>query len=468
MKVVLVNPPLTILDRYGVHFRSGGEIPPIGLAYLAAVLLKNSIDVRIIDGSLSTSYEQLVREIIDEQPDYVGLTSSTMSIHNAGKVAKMVKEANPSITIIVGGPHITTVSHKTMELFPSFDIGVIGEAERTLPELLLAGKTNLKRVDGVVFRDGNSLTTTAKREFITDLDSLPKPAWRLLPDLAKTYCPPVHTVKHLPAAYLVTSRGCRGKCTFCDRSVFGDVIRANSAEYVLRLMEELHYEFGINGFQFGEDNFLLFRSRLLKLCALLSKSEMNVTWSIAGRIDMVNPRVLNLLKEAGCWQIWYGIESGSQRVLDVLQKGTKIEQIRNAVHWTKEAGISAGGFFILGLPTETEEDREATIRFSRALELDGAQFCLFTPLPGSAIYDTAPQYGEFDADWRKASRFAPVFIPNGITKKQLMWDWKRASVGFYLRPRIIWWFIRIMRSPRHISVYVSGLLALIEATLFRR
>lgn len=467
MKVVLVNPPLTLEERYGVHFRSGGEIPPIGLACLAAVLAVKH-DVRIVDGSLYSSYAQLAKEILDRKPDYVGFTASTMSVYNADKVAGMVKEADASITTLLGGPHITTVTDFTMNLFPSFDIGVIGEAEHTLPELLLAGKANLKHVNGIIFRDDHNLVTTAKRDFIMDLDSLPRPAWHLLPDLAKTYCPPVHTVKHLPATYLVTSRGCLGHCTFCDRSVFGSAIRSNSAEYVMELLKELHYDFGINGFQFGEDNFLLFRSRLIKLCKMLVEAHLDITWSIAGRVDMVNPKVLALLREAGCWQIWYGIESGSQRILDVIQKDTKIKQIRDAVRWTQESGISAGGFFILGLPTETEEDIKTTMRFSKELELDAAQFCLFTPLPGSAIYDTAGEYGEFDSDWRKASRFAPVFVPTGITKKQLVRYWKKASVGFYLRPKRIWWFIKNMRSLRHVGVYFSGVLALVEAVFVKK
>lgn len=470
MRVVLVNPPLTTEERYGVHFRSGGMTPPLGLACLAAVLLRQNIDVRIVDGALFNNYNNIVDDILKTSPDCVGLTASTMSIHNAATVADRIKLRKPTITTIIGGPHITAVPTKTMLLFSVFDIGVIGEADNTLPELLdtLASTRDLSGVKGIIYRSDNRLIQTSNRPFVEDLDTLPMPAWELLPDLAKYYCPPVHTVKNIPAALLVTSRGCPSKCRFCDRSLFGNNIRAHSAAYVMQMIRDLHNKYGIREFQFRDDNFLAFRPRLVELCRLLKDTQLGVTWSVAGRIDMVNPEILKMMSDAGCWQTWYGVESGSQRILDFINKHTKLDRIRETVKMTKDAGIDVGGFFMIGLPTETMDDIEDTIRFSRELELDEAHFTFFTPLPGCELHSTADQYGTFDNDWRKASMWNPVFVPNGITEKQLVKYWKRASMGFYLRPRIVFGYIKKIRSWRHIKVYILGLMSLLEATFIKK
>ncbi len=470
LKVVLVNPPLTTEERYGVHFQSGGKTPPLGLACLAAVLQDHQIDVRIVDGAISNDYTTTVADILSDSPAVVGVTASTVSIHNAAEVARRVKNADESIVTLVGGPHVTATPAATMKQFLSFDVGVLGEAEETIVDLLdcLRNAWSLWSVDGLILRTDNSVVRTTQRAPIANLDTLPFPAWELLPDLGKHYCPPVHTVKQLPAALLVTSRGCPAKCTFCDRSVFGHHMRAYSAEYVMQMIRVLYHEYGIREFQFRDDNFLAFRPRLAELCWLLIKENLDISWSLAGRVDMVNPRILRSLARAGCWQIWYGVESGSQRVLDVINKRTKLDVIRKAVRQTKDAGISPCGFFMLGMPTETVEDIERTIRFSRELPLDEAHFTFFTPMPGSEVYETVTEHGELDADWRRTNCWNPVFVPTGMTEQQLVKLWKRATLGFYLRPRIAWGYLRRIRSWRHVRIYLSGVLALLESVLVKR
>lgn len=469
-KIILVNPPLTLEERYGVHFQSGGETPPLGLAYLAAMTIKHHFDTQIIDGAISNSYQHVVKEILNEKPDYVGITASTLNVYNAAKVAQMVKDENSSITTLIGGAHLTVVPLETMERFPVFDIGVVGEADYTIVELLnaLENGSELFTVKGIIFRSNGEIIQTERPPFIRNLDELPMPAWDLLPNLAKFYCPPVHTVKRLPATLIMTSRGCPGKCTFCDRSVFGNHLRANSAEYVMEMIRELYYKHGIREFQVRDDNFLAFRPRLRELCKYLKEEKLDLVWSLAGRPDMINLEVLALLAEAGCWQIWYGVESGSQRILDFIKKGTKVEKIKEAIRWTKEAGISTGGFFMIGLPMETPEDIEKTILFSQELDLDEAHFAFFTPYPGCELHEVANQYGRFDDDWRKTSGWIPSFVPNELSDKQLIHYWKKASAGFYFRPRIIFNYLRKMRSFKHVKVYFSGLLALVEALFFKK
>ncbi len=477
---MLVNPPLTTEERYGVHFQSGGKTPPLGLACLAAVLQDCEVDVRIVDGALSNSYTTTVADILSGAPDVVGVTASTVSIHNAAEIARLIQDADESVTTLIGGPHITAAPVATMKQFPVFDIGVVGEAEETIVELVdclrdadtvqdMSGLViRLWNIDGLILRSCNDAVLTRSRAPVGNLDTLPFPAWELLPELSKHYCPPVHTVKQLPAALLVTSRGCPAKCTFCDRSVFGHNMRAYSAEYVMEMILTLYHEYGIREFQFRDDNFLAFRPRLVELCRLLKAENLGVSWSLAGRVDMVNPEILGMLSDAGCWQIWYGVESGSQRILDAINKQTKLATIRKAVQQTRKAGISPCGFFMLGMPTETEADIEATIRFSRELPLDEAHFTFFTPMPGSEVYDTVTEYGELDADWKRTNCWNPVFVPKGMTEQQLVKLWKRATLGFYLRPRIVWGYLRRIRSWRHVRIYLSGVLALLESVLVKQ
>lgn len=464
MKLTLVNPPLTSEERYGVHFQSGGMTPPLGLACLAAVTKKHGIDTRIVDGAISNDYEFIATKIVSSQPDYVGITASTVSIFNAARVARMIKQRDSSIITLIGGPHITALPMDTMRQFPEFDIGVIGEAEDTIVELL--DKRNA--VKGIIFRKADKIIQTESRPFIEDLDELPMPAWELLPGLAENYRPPAHTVKRLPATLMVTSRGCPSQCSFCDRSVFGNSLRAYSAGYVMSMVKKLYHEYAIRELQFRDDNFLAFRPRLVELCNLLKTEKLDITWSLAGRVDMVNKEILGLLSEAGCWQIWYGIESGSQRVLDFIQKRTQLDRIKETVAQTREAGIEVGGFFMIGLPTETHKEVQSTIRFSRELALNEAHFTFFTPFPGCELYDNIREYGEFDDDWRKTSCWNPVFVPRGMTSKQLVRYWKKASMGFYLRPRIVLGYLRKVKSFKHIKIYLSGLLALLEAVSLKK
>ena len=219
----------------------------------------------------------------------------------------------------------------------------------------------MSSVRGIAYRPDAScreLILTPPREPIEDLDSIPFPAWDLLPDLAKSYCPPAHTVKRFPASLIMTSRGCPGKCTFCDNKVFGRSVRTHSADYVVRLIRHLQQQYGIRELQIRDDNFLASKQRAVELCQRLIDEKIDLAWSCAGRVDMITPDMLQLMKRAGCWQIWYGIESGSNRVLKAIRKNTTCERIEAAVRSTKRAGISPCGFFMIGLPTETEDDIE--------------------------------------------------------------------------------------------------------------
>ncbi|MEI7481109.1 MAG: radical SAM protein [Elusimicrobiota bacterium] len=464
-KIVFVNPPLSIQDRYGVKSQSGGQTPPLGLLCLATMTRAHGFETTILDAAaLKLGYAECVSFILDNDFHYVGITAVTISIAHAAELAARLKKADPGITIIIGGPHLTALPSETMAMFPQFDIGVIGEADYAIVELLsaLEDKKDLVTVGGLILRGESGLMKTQSRPRIDDLDSLPMPAWDLLPDLARHYCPPVHTLKRIPAALLVTSRGCPGECVFCDRSVFGNVLRAYSAEYTFKIIKELYHKHGIREIQLRDDNFTAYRKRMLELCAMLKAEKLDMVWTCACRVDMVNPDILRIMKEAGCWQIWYGIESGSDVILKQIKKHTTTRQIREAVRMTRDAGISPCGFFIIGSPGETKGTLEETVQFALDLPLDEAHFSFMTPFPGSQLYARALEYGSFDNNWSKLNGWLPVFLPHGLTARDLEMYSKRAFRKFYFRPRIIFSYIRKIRSFRHAAIYFRGFLALVE------
>ncbi len=471
ISIAFINPPLSLQERYGAMAKSGTRTPPLGLAQLAAVSREHGHPARIIDcAALGLDDEQTLGMLRAINPRYVGITATTVAICNAGRLAAHIKRASPAWPLIIGGPHLTAVPKETMETFPEFDIGVVGEGEETLIELLdtLDANEPLEKVNGLILREDGNLKYTDRRPLINDLDSLPLPAWDLLPDLTKFYDTPTFSLGKNPASSLVTSRGCCGHCTFCDRSVFGNVCRFHGAERVFTCIKHLHERFGINDIIIHDDAFVLNRQRVEQVCDLLLSSNLGVTWGCNSRVNLVDRELLRFMKRAGCWQIGYGIESGSQRVLDTINKGVTIAQIKEAVFATHETGIRTRGFFMIGHPGETVESIRDTIKLATSIPVDDFQITFFTPLPGAEIHRRAHEYGTFDADWRKSNMWHPVFVPTGLTEEMLVRWHRRAFRSFYLRPKTVWNYLKIVRSPAHVAKLLKGALAIAESSLRSR
>jgi len=464
--IIFVNPPLSLKERYGSLEAGGSSAPPLALCDLAAVTREGGFDTKIIDSAaLGLKHEETVKKILDENPKCVGITAATVSVYNAAKLADMLKVRNKNIVTVLGGPHITAVPIETMKRFPQFDIGVVGEGEITIIELLnklkkaswKIDKVKLDNVSGLVIKKGKKIKLTKPRPSIKDLDSLPQPAWDLLPELSKHYRPPAFSFNRLPSTSIVTSRGCPGLCIFCDRAVFGNRLRGYSAEYVFKMMKELHDNYSVRDILIDDDSFVLLRKRLIELCGLLIKEKMNLTWACNARVDHMNPQILKLMKKAGCWQIAYGIESGNQKVLDVLNKRISLEQVKKALRWTKDAGIRTKGFFMIGSPLETKETIEDTIKFAKSTDLDDFQMSILTPFPGSELYRTAEKYGSLEDDWRKMNGWYPVFVPNGLTKNEILYYQRKSMMSFYLRPKIISSYLSMcIKRPKNIVKIFKG------------
>ena len=452
-------------ERYGPLAKAGSRLPPLGLCNLAAVAQKTAADVSIIDApALGLDTKQTFDRIAAFGPDFIGITAVTISINNAAKLAKYIKEKGLRAPVVLGGPHVTAVPEETLKRFPEFDFAVIGEGEETFLELITKtnGKLSLEEIKGTAFRKNGHIIFSPPRPFIENLDLLPLPAWQFLSGFPETYSQSVMRSRRFPSACLITSRGCYGKCTFCDTACFGRKPRNHSAEYVIALIKILINKYGVKDLSFYDDNFIAFPKRISKICEIITNEKLDITWSCDARIDAVRSiDQLKMLKKAGCWQICYGIESGSQKILDEVKKNITREKIKQVVEWTVGAGILVKGFFMMGLPLETEETIEETIKFAKELPLANAHITFTTPLPGSELYKTADRYGSFDNDWSKMNMWNPIFIPYGVNRRLLQKGKKKFFREFYLRPRIIYIHLKMIKQPRQLLSLIKGLFTLI-------
>ncbi|MBW2570230.1 MAG: cobalamin-dependent protein [Deltaproteobacteria bacterium] len=453
--IFLANAPYFLEERYGKLARVGSTLPHMGLLMLGAVLRKSGHSVRLLDASaLGLTYEETIEEIKKFRPEIIALTAVTPSIAKTVKLARIVKRIYPSIPIVIGGPHFTAVPDKTLKDYPVFDYGIIGEGEHTIVDLIetLAAGRVPSAIPGVVIRKNGKIFFSPPREPVKNMDSLPFPAWDLLDGFPDSYHPALFKYKKLPATHIISSRGCPNKCIFCDTSVFSRRIRFHSPEYILELIDYLIKKFNIKEIVFEDDQFLLKKKRVEKICKGILKLKRNIAWSCSGRVNSVNDiALLKLMKHSGCWQINYGIESGNQKILDFAKKQITINQIKKAVKLTNKSGILSKGYFIFGLPYETEETMRNTIEFAKNIPLDDISIFMLTPFPGSEMYEIAKQHGKINKDFEKMNLLDVVYVPNGLSKKKLLYYQQQFMKKFYLRPRIIGNYIkRLLVNPLNV------------------
>lgn len=445
-RVFLIYPPISKRERYSPGVGSvGGEQIPLGIFVLAAFLRDNGCEVAVRDAeALALSEERLVEDIALFSPDVVGVSSTTVAFHRACAVGRAVKRRFPATPLVLGGPHVTSNAEHAMAQ-GIFDYGVLGEGELTALELFenLFRGGDVGQVRGIAFRDAaGGVVVTPRRDYIDDLDALPIPAYDLIPDLT-VYTPPPSSYRTLPVVNVITSRGCPNQCTFCDRNVFGRRYRERSAENVFREIEHLWATYRVREIAFVDDTFLINKKRVRALFELLDAAGIRFPWTCMARINNVNFEFLRFLRDHGCWNIAFGIESGDEQILKVIRKQISLAEVRQVVDWCAELGISTKGFFIVGHPTETIETIDKTIRFACGLKLDTVVVTINTPIPGSRQYAEAASYGTLDTtDWSKFNYWRPVFVPAGLTQELLLGKQKEFYLRFYLRPRIVFGYLK--------------------------
>lgn len=468
MKIVLINPPLTAKDIFGDWDLSGVDTycPPLGLLYIGAFLREHGHSPYIIDAnSLKMSLDKLLESVVALDPDVVGITSTTVSITGANRIAEELKGQGLLSPIVLGGPHITAVPMETLEKFSAFDYAVIGEGEITSLELIngLSKNGPISQIQGVVWRDDSGKPImNPPRPLIKDLDTLPLPAWDLLPNFPDGYPHSALETKRLPAATIITSRGCPHRCTFCDRAVFGNAVRHHSADYTLNLIRELKTKYGIKDLMIVDDNFLLNRKKLFTICDAIIQENLDLSWYCLGHVKYMTSDRLEKTNQAGCWIMEVGIESGCDRILQFIKKNTSKAEIATAVERAKKAGIKVKGNFIFGLPTETLESLEETIQFAKSIDISLFQQTFMTILPGCELSEHANKYGTYQEDWSKSTMYDVSFVPNGLTQDDLLKASKKAFRTFYLRPKIILENILSLTSLRAIRTSFLALAAFLK------
>jgi len=443
MKVLLVNPPAkyTIIANNPPFIDTQrGYNPPLGLFYIAAYALENSSHhIEVLDTQVEKlTYEELKEKIRIKKPEVVGITALTLTMVDVLKTAQLVKETSKNIKVVLGGSQVNLYPQETIN-FPEIDFLVLGEGEITFTHLLnnIENPQKLKEIKGLVFKEKGEIINTGFPGFISDLDSLPHPARKLTP--YKKYNSLL--AKRSPITTMITSRGCPYNCLFCDRPHLGRRFRVRSAQNVVEEMEECR-DMGIKEFLIYDDTFTVNRPRVLNICEEIISRKLDIGWDIRGRVDNVDAEMLKRMKEAGCERIHYGVEAGTEKILQVLRKGITLEQARETFKLTKKAGISTLAYFMIGSPQEKREDILKTIQFAKELDPDFVHITITTPFPGTALYGMGLEKGIIDDFWGKFSRnpksnFPVQYWEEHLTAEQLQTLLGYAYKSFYLRPQYI-------------------------------
>jgi anaerobic magnesium-protoporphyrin IX monomethyl ester cyclase len=434
---------------------------PLGLAYLAAALEKNAHEVTVIDaGVLNCTYEQIIAEIKRHAPDIIGITCVTPSYRKTLDLTTNLKK-ELDLPILIGGPHVTALTEETMRN-DCFDIAVLGEGDVTMVQLAetIENHGSIAKVNGIAYRREGKLIRTAPRPYVDDLDALPFPARHLLPELSM-YKPTPSAYRYLPQATMITSRGCPYRCAFCDRSVFGNQYRARTAKNVVDEMELLMTEYGAKEIRFWDDTFNVDQHRVVSICDEILSRSLDIAWTCLGRVNHMNETLLDAMAKAGCWQVDYGIESGNQKILNGIAKGQTLDMVRKVVKMTNKAGIGVRGFFMLGLPDDTEATMSDTIEFAKSLDLTSAVFHITTPFPGTELFKIAADSGELrrDASYDEYmlgfSEDVP-YVPSGLTARRVQDFQGEAYREFYFRPSFLVKRIREIKSLKDIQRYAEA------------
>lgn len=499
--MLFVNPPapdggiwIRSQHRVGRRSREGMIWPQVGLAQMAALFPDLRVDV--VDAIPSrtdwAAFEQLLEQ---KRPRYYVTQVTAPTLRNDMYGAFLAHSLGAKT--IAFGTHVTPVPRQTMRAFPSLDFALRGEPELTLRELIdtlnVAGSTlqvkhsnqnwwqdiepefvdrlqrlftdtdpdwqpawlhakpstlnlQLSTVKGLVWRNGSNVVVNPDRPLIRNLDDLPLPRHDLLP-LSDYRAPLVRG----PYAFIVTSRGCPANCRFCIKHVsYGRSVRFRSPENILAELEQL-VELGVRSVHMYADLFTVSREQVVELCELILERDLRLRWTCNSRVDFVDAEMLELMGQAGCWMISWGIESGSEEILRRCRKGIRIEQVERALHWAKDAGILNWGYFIIGLPGETTETIQETIRFSKKLPLDLALFHIAAPHPGTPFFFEVVEQGWFrpGTEWEQVDMDRSTVLDYPHLRAEELERWaRRAFREWALRPGPMLTYLRMLvKSP---------------------
>lgn len=434
MKVLFVNPPQTA-SKYKFM---GVIAPPLGIAYMAGVLQENNIDVEILDASAEDmDFKDVEKELLKRKPDLVALTALTPTIGRALETAQVVKETLPDSIVVIGGYHPTFNFIETLE-DENVDIVIRGEGEYIMLNLVqaLENQSSLHDVKGIVFEDKNSkeIVVNPEAPLIQDLDELPFPALNLLP-MKKYRLLDMDT--HMTT--MITTRGCPMQCSFCSSAAMhGKKIRERSVENIVDEIEYLKTNYDIDTIAFMDDTFTLKKRKVMAICDEILKRNIEIMWGCTSRVDTLDEKLLKKMKEAGCITIFIGVESADQQQLDNMCKNTTIAKIENAFKIAHKLKIRTIASVALGMPGDTKEIMNKTVKFVHKLKPNYAIYSLATPYPGTKFYKEAFEKNLIKIkDWSKYTLITPILETIDCSLNDMRKIQAKAFMKFYLRPHYI-------------------------------
>lgn len=443
MRILIVNPPSIEGIKYVREGRCEQRsssfqymMVPISLPSIAALLIKNGYDVKILDCIAdSLTDDDVLKATGDFNPELFILNTSTPTFENDIKIIKRIKEKFGNIHLTAIGIHVTVLPEESLRL-SKLDSVIRREPELTALALADCIKTrgDLSLVEGISFKSEKEITNNPERTFCDNLNELPFPARNLLNNNKYTL-----PVINRPYTLVISSRGCPYQCIFCTASLYyGSKLRLRSPENILAEIDEVVKKYKVKDITMWSDTFTLNRQFVVDICQGIIDKKFDIQWTCNSRVDKVDPELLALMKKSGCIGISYGIESGVQEILDNIKKDITLKQIRDAFKWTNEAGIETLAHVIFGLPGETKETIKETVRFVKGINPDYAQFYCAIPFPGTEFHRMAKQNGWLtDEKWsmyeiNRAMISTPKLPVEELRKARL-----RAFLSFYLRPSYI-------------------------------
>lgn len=437
-RILFVLPPARELYAKAKVRVALPESPSLTYATLAAPLTKVGHKVEILDlDMVSQPAKELEQKLDGFSPDYVGINCTTPLVKKVKHIASIVKKHNANTIVVAGGPHPSSLPESLL-VDSDIDIVCVGEGDFTMAEIVSV--PDFSGIKGICYKKDGEVISNPRREYIADLDQLPFPDWSLF-DLNK-YKTPHLSCRRNPVGAMETSRGCTFGCTYCNKNIFGRTFRVKSPQ---RVVAEMEYMLGI-GFKeihIMDDGFTTNLDRAKQICDLIKQRGLNFPWHLHNgiRVDRVDREFLVKARDAGCYGVTFGIESGDEGVLNNIHKGITLEQVRQVFEWTKEVGIETLAFFMIGLPGETEETMQKTINLAKELDPDYTKVSILLPLPGTPLHHDFEQEGYIKSkDWALYNQHEPsgVYDHPNLDWETIHHYYDRFYRRFYLRPHTVW------------------------------
>lgn len=474
MKVVLINAPFDIPKMFGFKRRTKRLVyQQLGIGYIAAGLEKEGHQVVFIDSqALQLDMDQTLSLLEQQSPDMVGIPCFALGRYIVYDLVNRIREQYPELPIVLGGPQVTAFTEQIFAECPNLEFALCGEADYSLAALAtrIEAGAPMEDLPGLVInRPSGKLHFGAPPETITDLDALPFPARHIYQRDLYNPMPFMMSQPKMRTERVITSRGCNwAKCRFCYQSGgYAPRYRRRSAENVIAELRLLVDKYDAEFIFFTDDNFLRDMKWISRFCDLFDQEGFSLKWNAFGRADVVTLPMLQRVRRSGCVHVSFGFESGSQEMLDLLRKGTTLEQNRRAAQWAREAGLEVAGFMMFGLPRETPEMAEQTIRFAIELDVDYMMFAPYHVLEGTPLAEIALQEGRM-MEHDNVKFLLPTYVPNTYQSAEQVNNMVRnAYWRFYFRPRYIIRALWRARKPAVFRNYLNKLWIGLQIILFK-